>query len=511
VAVTDTGIGIAPEQHKAVFEAFQQADGSTARKYGGTGLGLSISRELARLLGGEIQLASAPDQGSTFTLYLPVALSADHREPAQKATPTAGPRGDVSVSRDPAKEKAAAIEIEDDRQSLGDDDRVMLVVEDDPNFARILHQACHEKGFKCLAAATGEAGLELAKKHLPGGVILDIRLAGGMDGWAVLTALKDDIRTRHIPVHIVSVENASAEALRRGAVGYATKPLAREDLEEAFRKLEQAAIGTARRVLVVEDRADMRRETVKLIGGGDMKVDEAESGKQALEALRAGHYDCVVLDLGLPDMDGLELLKLLKSEGREVPPVIIHTARDLTREEEAGLREYAESIVIKDVRSKERLLDEVSLFLHRVVSRMPEKERQIIHNLHDTDVFLRGKKVLIVDDDMRTTFALSRLLTERGMKALKAENGEKALKLLEQEPDVALVLMDIMMPVMDGYEAMTRIRAKEKFRRLPIIVLTAKAMQDDRAKCIAAGANDYLPKPVDPARLISMMRVWLYR
>lgn len=510
IAVSDTGIGIAPDQHKLIFEAFQQADGGTSRKYGGTGLGLSISRELARLLGGEIRIESEPGKGSTFTLYLPIVRSAERMVPAAAQGTGMRPQTDTGSHRALSMERVAALQIEDDRDSLEKDARAILVIEDDPKFARVLYKKCHEKGFKCLATPTGEAGLELAAKHLPSAVILDIRLPG-IDGWAVLAGLKDDIRTRHIPVHVVSVEDASAEALRKGAVGYATKPLAQEGLEETFARIEQLSTGKPRRLLVVEDDADLRQRTVTLIGNGDVKVDEAASGKEALAALRTGRYDCVVLDLGLPDMSGLAVLDTLESEGVKMPPVIIHTARDLTREEEAGLHERAESIVVKDVRSQERLLDEVSLFLHRVVSGMPEDSRQIICNLHDSDELLRDKKVLIVDDDLRTVFAMSQFLSTRGMKPLKAENGEKALRLLAEQPDVDLVLMDIMMPVMDGYEAIARIRAQERFHRLPVIALTAKAMKEDRAKCIAAGANDYLSKPVDQDRLISLMRVWLYR
>jgi len=513
IAVQDTGIGIEKGKHRAIFEAFQQADGSTSRRFGGTGLGLTISRELANLLGGEIQLASEPGKGSTFTLYVPVNLVA--RSVKRLDTPKVGlftsQRTEVAahILSNPAVAVDRQPYIPDDRDNLIEGGKLIVVIEDDPKFAAILVGKCHEKGFQCLAAANGEVGLELVGKYLPTAVILDIRLPG-MDGMAVLSAIKDDIRTRHIPVHMASVEECTTESLRRGAIGHALKPFDQERLEAVFQRLEAVVTMQPRRMLVVEDDDSVRQAIVKLIGDNDVRVDEAASGEQAIEMLHAGLYDCVVLDLKLTDMNGQTMLERLEREDVSLPPVIVHTSQDLTAQEEMDLREYADSIVIKDVRSPERLLDEVSLFLHRVVSQMPEPKRKIIRDLHDTDALLRDKKVLIVDDDMRTMFAVSRLLSERGLQTLKAENGQIALQLLDNNPDIHLVLMDIMMPVMDGYEAMKRIRSQEHHRKLPIIALTAKAMPEDRQKCIAAGASDYLTKPIDADRLFSMMRVWLY-
>ena len=511
VAVKDTGIGISPDQQKIIFEAFQQADSGTTRRYGGTGLGLSISRELTRMLGGEIQVRSELGKGATFTLYLPV-------EPAARAVETgrlkkrAAPPSEPEIPAPPldAPPLQPASQITDDAASIVSGDRVVLVVEDDPNFAQILLRKCHAKGLKGLVALSGEAGLELAAKYQPGAVILDIRLPG-MSGWQVLQVLKEDTRTRHIPVHVISVEPSSADAIRRGAVGHAVKPISEEALDAAFTRLDRAAADSPKRVLLVEDDPEIRRQTADIIGNGVVTVVEAGTGAEAMASMRSDHYECMVLDLGLPDMDGNELLSTMAQEGLDIPPVIVNTARDLTRDEEARLREHADAIVIKDVRSQERLLDEVSLFLHRVVSDMPDDKRRIIQDLYDTDTLFQNRIVLVVDDDMRTAFAVSRLLADHGMTPLKAENGQRALALLDEQPDVALVLMDIMMPGMDGYETMRRIRAQERFERLPIIALTAKAMPEDREKCLASGANDYLSKPVDGQRLISMMRVWLHR
>ncbi len=531
--VQDTGIGVPLDKQKVIFEAFQQGDSGDRKRFGGTGLGLSISRELVSLLGGEIQLVSEPGKGSTFTAYFPFIKQAGELEPRKLAleqesqasapsgaTPRApkvmiAPRPSASPARmAPAAAKGSGttshVAIEDDRADIGNTDRVILVVEDDARFAKILAGQVRQRGFKCIVGLTGEDGLDLAKKFKPDGVVLDLQLPN-MDGWAVLNALKDDVGTRHIPVHIVSAEEPSTEGLRIGAIGHASKPLQKEEIDNVLQRLEQASATSEKRVLVVEDDPIMRKETVRLIGNGNVKVIEVATGRDALAALQTGPFALIVLDLGLPDMQGLELLKAISAQSVNMPPVIVYTVRELTMEEEMSLRHYADSIILKDVRSQDRLLDEVALFLHRVVSDLPEEKRSVIRHLHESNEILSGKKVLVVEDDMRTMFAMVKVLAAHKVNPLKAENGEKALALLHDQPDVELVLMDMMMPVMDGYETVRRIRTQDRFANLPIIALTAKAMKEDRQKCIDAGATDYLPKPVDQDRLISLMRVWLCR
>ncbi|CAK8711183.1 MAG: signal transduction histidine kinase [Candidatus Electronema aureum] len=507
ISVTDTGIGIPQDKQKIIFEAFQQADGSTGRKYGGTGLGLSISRELAALLGGEIQLVSEPGKGSVFTLYLP--LSCPETPDEKERTPTAPPRP-AAFSLSPRQQPPQEIPT-DDRNRLTPETRSILIIEDDRKFAKILMDQCRQRSFKVLAAETGEEGLQLAERHQPTGIILDIKLPG-IDGWTVLTSLKTNPSTRHIPVHMMSVEEGSREAFRQGAVGFFTKPVDQEQIAEALARFESISSSKVKRLLVVEDDNVLRAALVELVGSEDTVIEEAKTGAEANELLHSQQFDCMVLDLGLPDCNGIELLRTLVAEqGLRVPPVIIYTGRELSRDEEKELNKYAESIIIKNARSRERLLDETSLFLHRVVEQMPDKKQEIITGLYDQENIFKGKRILLVDDDMRNVFALSGILEDKGMEVIIAEDGKKALKALAEDGQIDLVLMDIMMPEMDGYEATRKIRAQREFRDLPVIALTAKAMKEDREKCIEAGASDYLAKPIDLERLLSMMRVWLYR
>ncbi|MBU0763342.1 MAG: response regulator, partial [Bacteroidetes bacterium] len=387
---------------------------------------------------------------------------------------------------------------------------LILIIEDDPDFARLLMKQCHEKDFQALIASDGETGLKLASEYLPVAVILDLRLPG-IDGWAVLDLLKDNPDTRHIAVHIMSVEDYTLEAFRKGAIGYLTKPARKEELDTAFNTIEKISREKIKNMLVVEDDENSRAVIIKLIGNGDVHTKGVSSGKEAIYELKQNKYDCMILDIRLPDMSGFELLHFLEKNKINIPPVIVYTGKDLSRQEESELRKYSESIIIKGVKSEERLLDESALFLHRVVNNLPERKKKIILNLHDTDEMFKDKKVLLVDDDMRNVFALSRLLSEKGFILLKAENGIKALEILEKEKHIDLVLMDIMMPEMDGYETIKKIRAQEPYVNLPIIALTAKAMKKDFEQCLAAGANDYMAKPVNISRLLSMMRIWLYR
>ncbi|HET6761633.1 MAG TPA: response regulator, partial [Gemmatimonadaceae bacterium] len=545
-SVTDTGMGIPKDKQRLIFEAFQQADGTTNRKFGGTGLGLSISREIARLLGGEIRVESAENQGSTFTLFLP-ARYVPRQDGPDRATydtmsqsrqvrgggaqvgvaqPGRPPLRNPGARRDqrrkpagnalqytPERRAVPQTVIEDDREQIEEGDRTVLVIENDQNFAKVLLDMARDKGYKGVVELDGEAGLKAAREIRPDAITLDIDMPG-MDGLQVLDRLKHDPETRHLPVHIISGVEQKREGLQAGAIAYLEKPVSKEALDTAFARISTFIETVPKSLLVVEDNETQRQSIVELIAHDDVEITAVGSAEDALAKLHEKHFDCMVLDLGLSsgDMSGFDLLEKVKSdEDNHDLPIIIYTGRELSWEDETKIKKYAETIILKDVKSPERLLDETALFLHRVEGKLPEQKRKMLEHLHDADSVVAGKRILVVDDDVRNIFSLTSMLEDHGMVVRFAENGKQALDQLNKDPDVDAVLMDVMMPEMDGYATTKAIRAMDEFKALPIIALTAKAMKGDREKCIAAGASDYITKPVDTEQLLSLLRVWLYR
>ncbi|MGE5758186.1 MAG: response regulator [Sideroxydans sp.] len=509
--VCDTGIGVPPDKRELIFQAFYQADGSISRKYGGTGLGLSISLQLARAMHGDIRITSEEGKGSAFTLYLPLAQTVAQTESGADRSARVVASGDIVLPSPGIESACFAAPLPDDRERLTAGGKSILVIEDDLEFAKILQDMIGKRGFPVLLASNGESGVALANRYAPSAIILDVALPH-IDGWRVMRSLKDNPHTRHIPVHFITCMEDRQKALSMGAIGFVTKPVSAEQLNNVFQAIESSIDKSVKRLLIVEDNAAEARSMVALLEAEQVEITVAASGKEALELLSSGAFDCMVLDLNLSDMSGFELLERIEAmDGLARPPVIVHSGRELAHEDERRLRRYAESIIIKGTRSPERLLNEVTLFLHLVESNMHPEKQRMIRTALDKEAMLDGRKVLLVDDDMRNIFSLSSVLAEKNMHVIEAENGMEALARLDEHPDVAIVLMDIMMPEMDGYTAMREIRKDGRFGNLPIIAMTAKALRGDHEKCIEAGASDYIAKPVEVEKLFSLLRVWTFQ
>ena len=541
-AVVDSGIGIALEKQRSIFEAFQQADGSTSRDYGGTGLGLTISRDLCALLGGEIQVESEEGRGSTFIIYLPFKNDGQHSDRAPLSLNAASftsqgqeshqsSQGTSSLANNvpaPAQQPTLQLKstpasdtfqsgtlasnvipvfIGDDREQMKPDSTSVLIVEDDRDFASVLTGIAHDKGYLCLAAGDGKTALQMAQYYKPSAILLDLGLPD-IDGLKLLDMFKQDLNTRHIPVHVITGREVLGETLTRGAVGFLHKPTSAEELGNVFSVFDRYLTSKEKNILIIEDNETYRNSLKGLLEHKDVAISEAINGEEGIKLINERHFDCVILDMGLPDMTGSEVLKRLRdNKTKTLPPIIVNTGRDLTEDEYKELNKYTDDIIVKGTDSSARLLDEVTLFLHQSEANLPTEQRKTLQMLHDDSSALQGHTVLMVDDDLRNTFALSNLLEDKGLEVIVAENGQKALEALDKHPEIELVLMDIMMPVMDGYEAMEKIRAQEKFKDLPIIALTAKAMAEDKSKCLKSGANDYMNKPVDVDKLLSLIKV----